>query len=818
MKTAGKSTFIVLMAIMTALFFAGCSSSEEDSDVSSGSSASMPSAEVGSGALTVASSVSVVEAVDESGESSVSAGGESLRVSTRSIPKDFRAAISVDGFAADSDYNADPTDVFVHEESVQVFDTVNSILCSIDQTKYAEMKGKGNYRAQVDADQCESGKDDAAAKAEESQNQSSASGMIEYENWTVNSSREPDEPHVVKLWVEQAGGEHDPPALIYAKMEIYRSASDDNPYGYFRLNFIGHPVDESGAPDTSTVIFKGYMQTVQENGTNAVLLQFFNEMSFDNKSFTERATFKRSADGLTGSGTLSAPDFSTMRSENDTPGTLTFNIAYNEGYFLKSKGDAQKCFDRDNFQETVWSYGMYDANGARVQINSGFPIRYTTGGEDFFGWVGYHGLWMEGAKPGNGDTVYKQTYTESGEVAEPYTVFSAGGRLIQHTKKNTTLGDLKNVPLQWGEFDVGQGEYVQYRVEWNATEEKMKKTAQLNQQDWSWTPLTPTDLAFDANDYSFHFWSEGLGGSGSFKLKDSGNNPVAPTNGTVVIFHTQDIVYPTDTVPSTLLCFERCPDPGNLDAGDPNFANIDWFNTGLPTAGDFHQYNFSTGDMLLKYSTDPIVLDSANEQNPWGLHSGLLFEDTGPNMGAITCGGNSCLWQAYDNMASFYTWETGPESWNQFTAIKDASNDFARFDPPVKTTYQHTQADTGAVDYKYNGAKFNLEYAGFGNLHGIPGTCITADGEAANCGPGTRWIPEFSIPAGTEVTDVNDSTPYVLKPLGMEQRMTMTDAANCAGLSLPSYGLPSSGGWQNPNIGDKPEVTNAPAVIGGVLQ
>ncbi|MCP4752626.1 MAG: hypothetical protein GY866_17195 [Proteobacteria bacterium] len=827
MKPKIGISFFSLIVLILIVFSAGCDISEEDEEIVTATdtgSTTMPAAEAGSAALTVAGKVSVVDAKSSSSAGAVAVGNRSLIVHTESIGRDFLLAINVSEFPATADYNQDETLVFVHEESVQVFDTVNEILCSIAQTQYGDMKGKGNYRAQIDLSQCSSNKDSVESNVQDSQNQSSSSTKTEYEEWIVNSSRETDQPHIIKFWIDQEAEEDGgmPATLIVAKMSIYQSADSINPYGYFRMDFVGYPVID-GTLVTTATMFKGYMQTVTEASTSNILLQFSNTMNMgENKIFSEQATFKRAADGTSGSGVLAAPDFSTMQSEDDTPGTMSYKIAYDENYFLRSDGTNQKCFDRGSFQQTVWSYGMYDSNGARVSLNSGFPITVTASGEDYHGWVGYHGLWLpDDVELSSGDTVYKETYDDDGGQSEEYEVFIAGGRLMKHTRKLTTLGDLKNVPLQWGTMDTDTDEYVQYRVEWDGS--NMKKTATMNEQDYNWEPITSETIVFGSDDYSFHFWSEALGGSGSFKLKDENGNVKAPSDTTAVVFHTQNVVYPTDTVPSSLVCANQCPDPNKLTEADVNLTDKNWEIDQAPAADLFYQYTFATSDMVLKYGGSAIVMSDENEANSWGIHTGLLFEATPANLDILKCEWDdtkTCTWQAWDNMESFYTWETGPEDWNKFTAIKDAgTGQFAKFDPPIKASYQHAQTDSGAYDYKYDGATFNLDYAGHGNLHGIPGRCIDNNGEATECDRNTRWIPEFSIPAGSELTDVNNtSVSYVIKPLDMEQRMVVSVDANCASLSLPSFSLPSTEDWEDPAIGDKPDVSGAPAVIGGVLQ
>ncbi len=822
METYLKKGFIALILLLFVTSLSNCTQSSDDdsggSEETTASGTSDPTATVGSDSLTLSSQVSVVEAQDDSELSTpVIPGNQTITLNGAQLVKAIAQAVNVSGFAADSDYNQDEMDVWVHEESVQAFSTVNEILCSIDQSRYADMKGQGNYRAQIDSALCSSSNDDASEQTENSQNQSSSSNATEYEEWVVNSSRVENEPHIIKVWInEEAEDDHDVSKMIMAKMMIYQSATDSNPFGYFKMNFTAYPTDADGNADTTQdPFFKGYIKTVIDNDTGDTLLQFSNSGNFGGGSFNEQATFRRASSGSSGSGTLSSPKWD----ESGSSSYAVFNIAYDKDYFLRQQGsETAQCFSRSDFDKTVWDYSMYDNVGSRVQLDSGFPIKYTSGTDEYYGWVGYYGLWMqEEANVSNGDTVYKQTYSDSGTSESPYTVFIAGGRLIKHTKQTMTLGDLKNVPLQWWENGAD------YRVEWNGSE--LVKTAILDDSNWTWQEMTPEVLSFNSSDYAFHFWSEALGGSGSFNLTDPSNGDyLAPSSATIVNFHVQDMVYPTDTVPSSLLCFENCPDAASMS--NPTSTSLtktdkDWWSDTAPDSFIYHSFDFSTTDMVLMDSGTAAVMTEANENNSWGFHSGILFEDTDANHTAMQCEWevtDTCNFRAWENLSVYYTWETGPEQWNKFTAIKSGDT-FAKFDPPMKVTYTHSQTDTEAHDYKYDGAKFQLEYSGHGNLHGIPGHCIDKDtGEETSCDSDVRWIPEFSILPGSTVTGVTDSTEYVVKPLHVEQRMSNVNLSNCGGLSLTTYDLPSITAWEDPDIGDKPVVTDAPAVIAGELQ
>ena len=82
----------------------------------------------------------------------------------------------------------------------------------------------------------------------------------------------------------------------------------------------------------------------------------------------------------------------------------------------------EMCLDRNDFDESVWSYGLYDSTtGMRINRDSGFSIMKTQGDKDYYGWIGYWGVWFpESVTVNDNDTVYKVTYGPGGGEPVPY--------------------------------------------------------------------------------------------------------------------------------------------------------------------------------------------------------------------------------------------------------------------------------------------------------------------------------------------------------------------------------------------------------------
>jgi hypothetical protein len=732
---------------------------------------------------------------------------------------------------ADSDYETDETFTFVEEHSVEAFKTINEILCMAAQTKYESFLNVGPYKALVDSAQCESDKDDASS-ADGEGSQSSGASQPDYMEWTVVSRRKDNaSPHIVEVWVhEEEEGEYEPPMLIFAKMTITESASAANPYGIFVMNFEAHPLG-AATGDFARVgteqfdgepMFKGYMKT-ERDASGDVLLKFISKDGGESdEQFQERATLNRHATG--GRGTTSV-HFEFDGHVEDA----TFNIAFTDDYFLRDEGGTQTCLDRNDFDETAWRYGLYDATtGERVSPRSGFPVKVIQDGKTYYGWIGYWGMWFpEEVTLGNGDTVYRTEFGGGEENATPLQVFVAQGKLRKHTRRLLTLADVKNVPMDWWNEDQN------YRLSWDGA--SFQKLATFNRENGTWQDLEPNetlslaDLSYD----TLFLWSQALGGNVRVKLTCTETPPqegewqpsfsCSASDASTVVLYEESVIFPSDPVPSTLACMMQCPNGANDSS--PNLYQDDsgiQYQEVPPASASYLSYTFDSETMLLMNGATPIVQTVQNEVHPWGLHSGPLFEPTPGNLADLACnwneaGTSTCGWQAWDALDEYYTWESGPNDWNTLTAVRNGEGQLERFEPPLSVQYTHQQTDPEAPDYKYNGTTFYLEYSGFGNLHGIPGSCVErGTGTPTSCGPNTRWIPEFTIPDGAEISGGEDE--YLCKALEKEQRMRHVDLSTCSDLHLVTYELPRINEWRSPDIGKEPKVDGAPAVVGGVIQ
>jgi hypothetical protein len=196
-------------------------------------------------------------------------------------------------------------------------------------------------------------------------------------------------------------------------------------------------------------------------------------------------------------------------------------------------------------------------------------------------------------------------------------------------------------------------------------------------------------------------------------------------------------------------------------------------------------------------------VDTAGTEHEWGMNTGEMVTTTVKD-------GMTQIWDVYnpDVVGVSYRWETGPNDWNRYVAVKDGEGDFASFDKPLQFAYEHATANDANDDATYDGQTFRLEYGGNGDLWGIPWAVESGT---------SRWNPAFAIQDGTLMGPTGGE--FVIKAREKEQSMAEVASGNCSALTFGAllFTWPEAADG-TPDIGDRPTVTDAPAVIGGELQ
>lgn len=723
------------------------------------------------------------------------------------------------GADSGSDYTNDSQRYHVWNESLKPIELVNSILCFTSQFKANDFVNAGPYLALADEKACfkDEGSSDASAQS------AGAANVPTYMKVIVNATRGTNvtDPIIVKVWMPEMGGGEDGTQAIKFKAVISKGASATNPFGSFTFNYA---MFDSFTANNS--FGGGEIKTVDIPNKIGFTL-YENETDGDYTS-SKNASVVMSTDRSTGIALTS-----NYQSGNGQEHGNAFGLAFNANNVLLQTADTytnlpfmpnddnsgtESCLSRTTFDETVNRYDLYNSTtGARITLNSGLSFKYDSnadGDVDSFGHIGYWGVWTE--KPNslsNGAVV--QVQTPGSQETTPYTIIQAPGRLIKNTVQQLSLADTKGIEFSYWSADAQQQGFQNWVVKYLTTTDGVDangfyKTAgntQGEQGPVSQELNTPVAVTFSNNE-PLQMYSQQLGGNVKYK-----------SGQTFVMFFKQEFVNGSETETgelfangsTTLYCVERCP-VGTLGATQlqswdtpysprtTNLENVIAFN--INNSGDNALALVRTSNsQVVKYSgVTEQDLTNAHSPYSWGIHSGSLI--TADVLATLTE-----VNQINDptKVTVFYEWETGLNSFNQTTSIKDAQGAIKTFDKPIQITYTHSdQNDRSNNAGAFDGKVVMLNYGGNGELWGIP--YVQSN---------DRYNPQFNIKDGVLLGANNE---YKIKAREIEG--TMQDATGqCSSLTLtqPDEPVPTAI-TGDADIGDMPIVLTAPRVIGGVIQ
>ena len=700
--------------------------------------------------------LSIASNIDLFGEGS---SGASLRL--------LDSTCEVSSFEADSDFCLDKVSTYVNDDATRAIDMANKLQCfflqagahevaqnlailnalGIDRSVLGDFFKEERYIAQVDMDKC-------FEQGQNSSNGQSSGDIKELVKLETFVKKNKDDEKLLATYIFDMYQDNGA-VRLGAKQNISSGATEGNPLGIWDLTWVGHQYSGETLGD---IAMKGFVKINQEDDTT-LKLELVDETIGQDYSQSGIAMLSLGDDGIqSGYAKTSAMVWNDSTSQQEAR-TYTLNIQ--QDVALKNYTDANGtegtavCLDKDpdTREVSIWSYGLYDSTGSQVHRNGGFPVVKELDGKDRHGWAGYWGIWFDqDASLTDGDTLKRYSFDDEGvQSSVNYTYVEAPGKLIEHSKKTLTAEEFTGVDLNiW--TDSGE-----IRVEYNGTE--FVKTANRGSQG-QWESVTEETYTF--TDGETWAYSQSMGGQLNFTVTSNVPSSITYFNQKVVSNSLAD---------TTLYCSFNC-----LNAG---FSSSDNAYQDDPASGSYIEYTWDLDEMSLKLDSTavaPAASADLGSQYSWGISTGYL---------RATNSGDS----ADDTI--FYTWETGPNSYNKFSALKDADGSFVSFDAPLNMLYEHSQTNdyVGKASSDYYGLPIRLEYSSFGDLHGIPWDYD----ENTN-----RWAPAYSIKAGTTIGD------YYVKPLEGEERLATAASGSCDSLSLADAAaltLPTNAaGWANPEV------------------
>ena len=429
-------------------------------------------------------------------------------------------------------YVTDLVNSYVNDDGLRTIDNVAQIMCFMGSMRPEQKVGAGNYKALVDKKKCE--------KSSSETTSAGASSAVNYVNAVVKATRATDaDPMNVNAWVVMK--ESYGLMTIYTKTAMSAGASSSAPSGVFTMSFGGYADAQPNTP-----VMKG---TLSASGST---VNFYEEGN-NGSAFTTALTLTQSGVD-SGSGRTRS---TTVDSTTNITETTDSTFAYNSTHFKRNKTGkaghtAPQCFKRAaaDADASTWGYGVYNADGSRLDLaNPGFQITYTTAGTTYYGYASYYGVFFP-------DTVLaamgaSATVNRPGS-ASSYNYSKVGGKLTKLTKMETTLANVKGMPVRLWNPTGGEFELV-----WDGNNFTKKRTMSCNQDGCASTAATGNVTAADLRLGSLKVvqgWADSVGGPVMVRVPDTGEF----SSTTPVYYRTRSTVAPAQAQALNLQCTSQC--------------------------------------------------------------------------------------------------------------------------------------------------------------------------------------------------------------------------------------------------------------------
>ena len=675
-----------------------------------------------------------------------------------------------------SDYSKEPVYSWVQTTSgTEMLEEINYLLCIM---KLANLDDYPNatYRAKHNAKLCRlpSGLYPLVGV-----------GPVDREMIVTTSRSSATAPYKQTMWVSIPYGaeEENYEWPMVFDMEITKEPSSLQPLGEFILTY-----NQFAAFAPTQTSWNGLIKAYSENGKNYVSAVFKIARSNQKDARKHFDTYSSMIIEIDGSGALVG-----MAKLDEPQWTSEFGadivrkvskVNFNADYIHEQQtGETAVCSSQNNKKQNVWDYKMfYKDTGASLNMNGGFPVKYTLGGvSGKRGWADKWGLWTD--VEADNPTVI----TSDDSNGYVFDVVRSAGKLLKRTKGTRTLATDEKLVYWYRTTEKD------YKVKWNGS---------TFVSDDSVTGYVAALAELNAaNDSGESRWPH------SRRL----NQGVKYTGTSTIVYWAEDWIKPWNSILSggniSLTCYGFCPQGevsqtlAGLDYWDETAVN-NQESGAFSTSGK--AFTFDSSNMLLEYNNTAVVLDpSVSSSND------IRFE-----LRLAPSGSTVSDWWDMDELPVSYIWFSGSKDWNKSINFKKRSTSvFHQFSDPVNFDYTHLTANDLNGDSTYNNIGYYLEYDG--GLHGIPANEVEGD-----------WIREISLKDGDIFNGKAKlaGRELVLKAVGIEKNPVLANG-ECNDLSLdnvtlstpdPSITISASKTWA-----DRLNITGIPAgykVIDGVSQ
>ncbi|MCB9557378.1 MAG: hypothetical protein H6707_14825 [Deltaproteobacteria bacterium] len=675
--------------------------------------------------------------------------------------------------APGTDYSNYEASIRTYNEALDPLNQVNMILCFISQMKPEQMIDKGVYVALVDDKACGGGGGESSGKR--------------YVRMVIDVN-ETKEGAVVDAWSTEVDREFN----LQVHVLIKDGVSASNPYGNFVLRWAmldrttGKPAGEGELATVAT----------SDGGQGFTL---YDKSQRDGGSFISAGSVV--VDQTTDSGNartlISASGFRDFGAAFDVVFNKELAHVERAGTVAELAGKGTTCNSRTSFVEHAWRYGVYATEGgAEVKLMGGFPVRY---GKDFarYGWVNAQGAWGDGeAIPA--DSKLRRDSTD--DRTSVYTLTVVPGVLTKNVVSDANYASVVGAECNYWDKAAQQAGYDSWVVILEAQQIKVVAGVKRDYNGDQRIDLSPP-RTLSLNNGDFVQLMCGAEREIWYRFGETAVKIVKRqlVNGGEAEFKAG---------PLKLVCADyNCPKSGitatDLQTQDGPFL------TPTRNLQEVYHYTFNakgTDAMLLVYNGQRVTYPTgdrgtfSNTPHAQGIRSGWLL----PESALATAKSVDDL--RGDQVAVYYTWETGLDDWQQLRRIVDADGNVVTFDRPIQASYVHSKDNERlGGDGRYDGRQFALAYQGEGQLDGLPWK--SEDNNGHN-------FPEITLKDGVAFDD-----SHVVKAWDVERELASVGLDKCQGLKLgpPDVAVPEKVS-SSIEVKPMPKTDASPAFIGGEAQ
>lgn len=705
-----------------------------------------------------------------------------------------------------SPYYTDVQTQYPKDRAQDTFQMASFLTCFMKAMAPELSVGVGEYLAYVDESMCE---DNGGTANTATASGGSSVAPPDYAKVLVNVTQgaqgELNVEAKVKLSDQENG--RDVPKHILAKGIIYSGPAVTPPYGDWRMDFCSSLEGNAGSCDDGI----GYVRVTGSG------ISVFNR--YDSSNWRSGKSVFTGENGISGYGkvTVNEPRWSDSANK-------TFAFAPNI-YLLRDRITSnENCYNPSTSAEGVrfnsWDTFLYDqSTGERlVYQNPGFNLKsnltgYTVGSVDYWG----VNFWREANAA---DQLAGAVLVKVGDESQTFTLRKTAGRLNRTTTTSSTgLSSIDGVPLNFGGWGwnnstnqgVGTAELLRdigvatdsnslsLIGYWSSADGRFVITGYQSCNNSCSitnlsTPATRTTAQLKAFGFNYiNAWVNGINANYQFDLKkwENGGWVEFDENTLTLVKNSSEVVSPNDPSIPALVCVDwRCPDIQNGQLVDKTLTN------GPATAADIVNLTWDPEEGGPKITVGGItkLVDWRTGANAYNSHYYQLYNQS--DLPAMVCGPSNdryCPDQVRRLDSSvYYSWQTGGE-WDAYNYLVYRTGgtvgSAVKPSKPIPLTY--TVAQTRGTIPSYIGKTITVESPRPGTLW-LPGNCIDASGNEAQCSKNTDWVNSVVIPFAAdstgEVTRLNDngqptSTKYYVKWLQRGVYFETLDQSNCSTLT-----------------------------------